>query len=150
MKAHKYRDAVAKHIAERYKDDGLEVYAEIKLGTSIVGKDRTVDVLILDPETDDSFALECKVQMVSGTAEEKLFYALEDIEAMPIAGALVYYGEGFTKAFLHMLAASRYAVYCKPVADEDGPADTSELDTLLDIHFGFLHRRTPANKKINP
>ncbi|MEE8639578.1 MAG: hypothetical protein V3T41_04140, partial [bacterium] len=76
--------------------------------------------------------------------------ALEDIKAMPIPGAVVYYGGGFTEAFLHMLAASPYAVYCKPPACGDGKPETDELDTLLDIHFGLLRRRIPDDRKITP
>ncbi len=150
MKAHEYRDAIAKYLARRYAEDGLEVFTEVGLGTSIVGKKRKLDVLILDNNTGKSFGLECKVQMVSGTAEEKLYFALEDIKAMPIPGAVVYYGGGFTEAFLHMLAASPRAVYCKPPACGEGNPETDELDTLLDIHFGLLRRRVPDDRKITP
>jgi len=150
MKANEYRDATAKYLARRYAEDGLEVFTEVGLGTSIVGKKRKLDVLILDNNTGKSFGLECKVQMVSGTAEEKLYFALEDIKAMPIPGAVVYYGGGFTEAFLHMLAASPYAVYCKPPGCGDGNPETDELDTLLDIHFGLLRRRVSDDRKITP
>jgi hypothetical protein len=150
MKANEYRDAIAKYLAGRYAEDGLEVFTEVGLGTSIVGKKRKLDVLVLEKDTGKSFGLECKVQMVAGTAEEKLYFALEDIKAMPIPGAVVYYGGGFTEAFLHMLAASPRAVYCKPPGCGEGQPETDELDTLLDIHFGLLRRRIPDDKKITP
>jgi hypothetical protein len=150
MKANEYQDAIAKYLAQRYADDGLEVFTEVQLGTSIVGKKRKIDVLILEKDTGKSFGLECKVQMVGGTAEEKLYFAIEDIKAMPIPGAVVYYGGGFTEAFLHMLAASPHAVYCKPPGCDEGKPETDELDTLLDIHFGLLRRRIPDDKKITP
>jgi hypothetical protein len=150
MEANEYRDAVAQYVAECYAADGLEVFTEIRLGTSIVGKKRTLDILILAKDTGKAFGIECKVQTVRGTTEEKLYFALEDIEAMPIPGAVAYYGKGFTEGFLHMLAASPYAVYCKPPGCAEGKPETDELETLLDIHFGLLRRRIPDAKQVRP
>ena len=150
MKANEYRDGIAEYLAAKYAENGLEVFKEVRLGTSIVGKKRTIDILIIEKDTGKAFGLECKIQMGGGTAEEKLYFALEDVKSMPIPGAVIYYGEGFSKAFQHMLAASPHAVYCKPPGCGEGDPETDELDTLLDIHFGLLRRRIPDKQKVKP
>jgi hypothetical protein len=70
--------------------------------------------------------------------DEKIPYALDDVRALPMAGCIVYAGQGFSSGVLHMLAASPHAAYCLPLADQiETTSDTRELDHLLAVHFGW-------------
>lgn len=65
---------------------GLVVYTEVALGKTIIGKDRRLDILILRRSDQRSLALECKYQKVSGSADEKILYALQDLAAIRSLG----------------------------------------------------------------
>jgi len=70
--------------------------------------------------------------------DEKIPYALEDLQALPMAGCIAYAGTGFSPGVLHMLAASPHAAYCLPAAGQvESTNDTRELDHLLAVHFGW-------------
>ncbi|MCR9165512.1 MAG: PD-(D/E)XK nuclease superfamily protein [Nannocystaceae bacterium] len=56
------------------------------------------------------------VQQSSGTTDEKIPYALADLDAMWIEGALVYGGTGWSSGVLHTLQAAQRAVRCDPPA----------------------------------
>ncbi len=133
-----YANLVAAYVARRFGARGLKVYREIKVGKSIIGKNRSIDVFCVCEATNKAFAIECKLQDSGGTVDEKIPYALDDLEAMPMAGCIAYAGKGFSSGVLHMLRASTRAAYCLPVVDQtDVTQDTRELDHLLAMHFGW-------------
>jgi len=138
VQAHDYRDLVAGYVEANFGVKGLVVYTEVSLGKTIIGKNRKVDILVLRKSDQRSLAVECKYQRVSGTADEKIPYALQDLDAMWIPGCLVYAGEGWSQGVLHTLEGSRLGVYCLPVAPELArmPA-TLELDHVLAAVFGL-------------
>ena len=73
-----------------------------------------------------------------GTVDEKIPYALDDLQALPLAGCIAYAGQGFSDGVRHMLAASRHAAYCLPTQGQtDTTADTRELDHAMAVHFGW-------------
>ena len=85
---------------------------------------------------DDAFAVECKYQDSAGTVDEKIPYALEDLDALPMRGCIAYAGKGFSEGVLHMLNASPRAAYCLPFDGQThGSTDTWELDHLIASHF---------------
>ena len=56
---------------------------------------------------------------------------------LPIVGATVFMA-ACVLGVQHMLAASRHAAYCLPVADQAGSTpETRELDHLLAAHLGW-------------
>jgi hypothetical protein len=115
----------------------MKVYREIRIGKSIIGKDRCIDVFCISDEG-KAFAIECKYQESPGTVDEKIPYALEDLRALPMSGCIAYAGQGFSEGVLHMLRASPDAAYCLPMPDQFDPAaDTRELDHLLAANFGW-------------
>jgi hypothetical protein len=114
VKGHDYRDLVANYIHENYSALGLVVYLEVPLGKTVIGKNRRIDVLALRPADQRAIGLECKYQGSTGTTDEKIPYALQDLQAMWIPGALVYAGEGWSPGVLHTLEGSRLAVFCEP------------------------------------
>ena len=90
------------------------MYTEVSLGKTIIGKNRKLDVLALRRSYQRALALETKYQEVAGTTDEKIPYALQDLEALWIPGCLVYAGPGWSKGVLHTLEGSRRAVHCLP------------------------------------
>ena len=133
-----YANLVALYLSKRFGPRGLAVYREIRVGKSIIGKNRCIDVFCVREADSRAFAVECKYQDSPGTVDEKIPYALDDLDALPMAGCIAYAGRGFSDGVLHMLNASPRAAYCLPA---DGQADSSletrELDHLLAAHFGW-------------
>ena len=131
-----YANLIASYVANRFGSRGLKVYREIRVGKSIIGKNRCIDVFcVRDAE---AFAVECKFQDSPGTVDEKIPYALDDLEALPMAGCIAYAGSGFSEGVLHMLRAAPRAAYCFPHQGQIVPsAETWELDHLLAAHFGW-------------
>ena len=131
-----YANLIATYVANRFGSRGLKVYREIRVGKSIIGKNRCIDVFCVRDA--DAFAVECKFQDSPGTVDEKIPYALDDLEALPMAGCIAYAGSGFSEGVLHMLRAAPRAAYCFPHQGQIVPsAETWELDHLLAAHFGW-------------
>ena len=141
-----YRNLIASYIRRNYGAKLLHVREEVTLGMTIIGKRRRLDILCVSEQK--ALGLECKFQETNGTAEEKIPYALDDLAAMRIPGALVYAGPGFSSGLIHLLQASSNAVHClpdpsnlSPIANNEihGPHSlaTWELDHLLAMTFGW-------------
>jgi hypothetical protein len=133
-----YANLVASYLAKRYGPRGLKVYREVRVGKSIIGKNRCIDVFCVREEDSRAFAVECKYQDSVGTVDEKIPYALDDLDALPMAGCIVYAGKGFSDGVLHMLNASPRAAFCFPFDGQThSSTDTRELDHLVAAHFGW-------------
>jgi hypothetical protein len=136
MTGAEYANLVASYLSRRFGARGLQVFREVRVGKSIIGKNRCIDVFCVSGKA--AFAIECKYQESQGTVDEKIPYALDDLEAMPLAGCITYAGKGFSDGVLHMLAAAPAAAYCLPVLGQtEGTSETRELDHLLAVHFGW-------------
>ena len=133
-----YANLVASYLAKRYGPRGLKVYREVRVGKSIIGKNRCIDVFCVREEDSRAFAVECKYQESVGTVDEKIPYALDDLDALPMAGCIAYAGKGFSDGVLHMLNASPRAAFCFPFEGQThSSTDTRELDHLIAAHFGW-------------
>jgi hypothetical protein len=133
-----YANLIATYLSRRFGPRGLKVYREIRVGKSIIGKNRCIDVFCVRDADSRAFAIECKFQDSPGTVDEKIPYALDDLDALPMAGCIAYAGKGFSEGVLHMLNASPRAAYCLPAGGQtESSADTWELDHLLAAHFGW-------------
>jgi len=133
-----YANLVALYLSKRFGPRGLAVYREIRVGKSIIGKNRCIDVFCVREADSRAFAVECKYQDSPGTVDEKIPYALDDLDALPMAGCIAYAGRGFSDGVLHMLNASPRAAYCLPLDGQgESTIDTRELDHLLAAHFGW-------------
>lgn len=147
MKGGEYRDLVASYVDANFSTRGLLVYTEVSLGKTIIGKNRKIDLLLLRPSDQQALAIECKYQSVSGTADEKIPYALQDLEAMWIPGCLCYGGTGWSSGVLHTLEGSRLAVRCEPKAGQlSRTRDTLELDHVLAAVFGLWEHVVPDTR----
>ena len=99
-----YADLVASYILKNFGGRGLTVYREVSMGKTIIGKNRHVDILVLREATATVLAIECKYQDTFGTVDEKIPYAIQDMQAMGLPVCLAYAGSGFSDGILHMLA----------------------------------------------
>lgn len=149
MTGGEYANLVALHVYRRFGARGLKVYREIRVGKSIIGKNRCLDVFCVSEKSNEAFAIECKFQDSEGTVDEKIPYALDDLQALPMKACIAYAGKGFSKGVLHMLEASPHAAYCLPVANQvEASAGTWELDHLVATHFKWwdilVARKSPV------
>jgi len=144
-----YANLVATYVARRFASRALKVYREVRIGKTIIGKNRCIDVFCVGEDSNKAFAIECKFQDSQGTVDEKIPYALDDLVALPLAGCIAYAGQGFSDGVRHMLAASRHAAYCLPIEGQSDMTDaTRELDHMLAVHFGWwdvlIERKKPV------
>ena len=138
MTGAEYANLVASYLSRRFASRTLKVYREIRIGKTIIGKNRCVDIFCVSEDSQKAFAIECKFQDSAGTVDEKIPYALDDLRALPMAGCIAYAGQGFSPGVLHMLAAARDAAYCLPASGQaETTPDTKELDHVLAVHFGW-------------
>jgi PD-(D/E)XK nuclease superfamily domain len=143
-----YRDLVASYIVHNFAARGLVVYTEVSLGKTIIGKDRKVDVFVVRAADQRALAIECKYQETQGTTDEKIPYALQDLEALWIVGCLAYAGDGWSTGVLHTLQASRLAASCLPDATTlDRSKATEELDHVLAATFGLWELVIPERRR---
>ena len=120
MTGNEYKKLIGRYLVATFGPRGLKVYNEVSLGTSIIGKQRRTDLLMLDAHG-AALAIECKYQDGAGTADEKIPYALNDMAAQRIAGVIVYAGSGFSHGVLHLLQGSELAAYCLPEPGQSSP-----------------------------
>lgn len=127
-----YANLIASYVVHNFGHRGITVYREVYLGKTIIGKNRRLDILILEEQTRVAMGLECKYQDTLGTADEKIPYALSDMEHLDMPVCLVYAGKGWSSGILHMLRASPLAGFCEPDHDTLAPSETTrELDAAL-------------------
>lgn len=146
MTGNEYRRLIGRYLVAAYSNRDVLVYEEVSVVTSIIGKRRRVDLLVVHPHSGRGFALECKYQDSLGTADEKIPYTLRDLEALRMPAAVTYAGRGFSEGVLHLLQSSELAAYCLPDNDllpqPRRPADsidsgTWQLDHILALTFGW-------------
>lgn len=114
MTGNEYKKLIARYLLTAYGERGVRLYEEVPLGTSIIGKQRRVDLLVLEPATARALVVECKYQDSSGTADEKIPYALDDLKSLRVPSVVAYAGQGFSEGVLHLLQSSSLAAYCLP------------------------------------
>ena len=66
--------------------------------------------MLIDPQTRKTLGVECKYQGGGGSAEEKIPSTIQDIEAWPIPGIVVFSGDGFTQNMKSFLISTGKAV----------------------------------------
>ena len=79
----------------------LKTTTGVKLGMKVDHSDRYVDVVVTDEFA--SLAIECKSQMVPGSAQEKVTATMFDLILIPMPAILVYAGHGFTTKYKDFL-----------------------------------------------
>ncbi len=110
MTGAEYANLVAFYVARRFESRGLKAYREVRVGKTIIAKNRCIDILCVGDNGQKAFAIECKFQDSQGTVDEKIPYALDDLQALPMAGCIAYAGSrllGRRAAHARRLAARR-------------------------------------------
>lgn len=87
-----FRDKIAELIRS-WEPDDLVVETEKHVGLRFVNTPRKLDVIVYSKKTGKTMAIEAKLQRTSGSAYEKLPYALEDCLASPIPTIIVFAGK---------------------------------------------------------
>jgi hypothetical protein len=127
-----YANLVAGYVLKNFGHRGLTVYREVPFGKTIIGKNRRVDIVLIEESTRTAMAIECKYQDSLGTADEKIPYALADIATIGMPVCLAYAGEGFSEGIRHMLAASAHRGVLPARREPRAHGDaTRELDAAL-------------------
>jgi len=88
---------------------GLKVTQHVKCGTKVDHSDRYLDVVVTDEF--ESLAIECKSQMVSGSAQEKVTATMFDLILVPMPAILVYAGQGFSTKYRRFLYSQANAFH---------------------------------------
>ena len=94
-----YANLVASYVSRRFAPRTLKVYREVRIGKTIIGKNRCIDIFCVNEASQKAFAIECKFQDSQGTVDEKIPYALDDLRALPMAGCIAYAGAMLVAAF---------------------------------------------------
>jgi hypothetical protein len=126
-----YANLVASYLVKSFGGRGLTVYREVPFGKTLIGKNRRIDILLIEESSRIAMALECKYQGSLGTTDEKIPYALSDLAQLGMPACLVYAGEGFSPGVAHMLAASPITAYCAPTPQLEPCEETRELDAAI-------------------
>ncbi len=74
-----------------WKLPDLNIYAEVFVGSRFIGQKRKLDIVL--EYKNKTIGLELKTQQSSGTAYEKLPYAIEDAKRCPIPTFIVFSGK---------------------------------------------------------
>jgi len=135
MTGNEYADLIASYLVKNFSARGVTVYREVSLGKTIIGKNRHVDIFVLHAESDHALAIECKYQDSAGTVDEKIPYAIQDMQAMGMSVCLAYAGTGFSEGILHMLAGCPIAAACLPPPTLEPTRETRELDVAVAMAF---------------
>lgn len=118
-------DELAKAVCQLGEKLGLEVREQFKVARRVWGAERRIDVILKDPKTAKTLGVECKFQGGGGSAEEKVPATIQDIDAWPIDGIVVFSGEGFTSNMKSFLISTGKAV------------ELEELEPWLRLYFGL-------------
>jgi len=116
---------LVKQVCDLARKLGLEAREQYKVARRIWGAERNIDIVMRNPANGKTLGVECKYQDVRGTAEEKIPTTIQDIDAWPIDGIVVFAGEGFTENMKSFLISTG-----KAVAFED-------LEPWLRLYFGL-------------
>lgn len=123
--AYRAGDRLAKEVVRKANELNLDAREQFKCGRRIWGAERRIDVIVTEPVSRKRLGIECKAQDSKGTAEEKIVATMQDMNAWPIAGLLVFSGDGFSDKMKSFMLASGKAV------------DFEDLEPWLRLFFGL-------------
>ena len=112
---------------------GLDVGPQVKIGRRLWGAERSIDVVVSRPASNQSLGIECKWQGSGGSAEEKIPATIQDIAAWPIPGLVVFAGRGFSANMTSYLHSTGKAVSFR------------DLEGWLRLFFGLAEPTTSTN-----
>lgn len=124
-----FRDAVTEYI--RSWGESLEVLQEVNVGYRFVNTPRKLDIVIRNTQNNRFMAIECKLQLTSGTAFEKFSYALDDCLASPIPTILVFAGGYIRDDMKSKLIMSGHGIEVEYREKETGEYELVDYKNML-------------------
>jgi hypothetical protein len=118
-------DELVKEVIKIAKKLGLETKEQFHVARRIWGANRRIDAVLVEAKSRKTLGVECKYQGGGGSAEEKIPATIQDIEAWPIPGIVVFAGEGITDNMKSFLFYSGKGV------------ELDELEPWLRLFFGL-------------
>ena len=118
-------DELVQEVIKIAKKLGLETKEQFHVARRIWGANRKIDVVLVEAKSRKTLGVECKYQGGGGSAEEKIPATIQDIDAWPIPGIVVFAGEGITDNMKSFLISSGKAV------------ELDELEPWLRLFFGL-------------
>lgn len=118
-------DDLVQEVVKVAKKLGLETKEQFHVARRIWGANRKIDIVLVESKSRKTLGVECKYQGGGGSAEEKIPATIQDIEAWPIPGIVVFAGEGITDNMKSFLISSGKAV------------ELNELEPWLRLFFGL-------------
>jgi hypothetical protein len=131
---------------------GLELYEEVKVGNRFVGRARHVDIVLKVEGTNKTFGIEAKIQTSGGTADQKLFYTLDDCIGTPIPTVIAFAGEYIGNDIKSKLVLSGYGIEIDmnydSVTDTVTILDSFMLKQRAKIELGLDWLADQASKRV--
>lgn len=131
-KGSRFRDALVRYI--RSWEEDIDILIEKPVGYRFLGNPRKLDIVLRHGGR--YLGIEAKLQETSGTAYQKLSYALDDCFSCPIPTIIVFSGSGIKDDMKSKLVTSGKGLEVGFLPNEDNP----ELDSIED-HHNLLRQR---------
>jgi hypothetical protein len=115
MTGNQYANLVATYVARSFGHRGITVYREVPFGKTLIGKNRRIDILVLEESSQarrSRSSASTRARWARPTRRSPTRSRISRSSGMP--ACLVYAGEGFSPGVAHMLAASPLTAYCLP------------------------------------
>jgi hypothetical protein len=125
-------DELVKKVVALAQNLGLDCEEQVHVARRIWGAKRKIDVVLTHPATRKILGVECKYQSKPGTTEEKIPATIQDMNAWPICGLLVFSGKGFTENMKSFLISTGKAV------------ELDELESWLRMFFALSKKQSIA------
>ena len=85
------RDKIIEYI-KSWKIPEIEIRKEYIFGYRITGQKRRIDIVLKNNSNNKYLGIECKFQLSSGTASEKLIYTIVDAQIVPFTVLIAFGG----------------------------------------------------------
>lgn len=128
-KGNSFRDDVTDYI--KSWGEPLEVLQEVNVGYRFVNTPRKLDIVIRNTQNNRCMAIECKLQLTSGTAFEKFSYALDDCITSPIPTILVFAGDYIRDDMKSKLIMSGHGIEIKYIENLSGEYEIVDFKNML-------------------
>jgi len=86
-----FRDKIIEYI-KSWKIPEIEIKKEYTFGYRITGQKRQIDIVLKNNSNNKYLGIECKFQLSSGTASEKLIYTIVDAQIVPFTVLIAFGG----------------------------------------------------------
>lgn len=126
--------------------EGLKVYSEVWVGSRFVGKKRKLDIVL--SFKDSSLGIEAKTQQTSGTAYQKLAYAIDDSHKCPIPTLIVFSGEFIEQDVKAELVSSGIGIEMEWTPDDGFGFGIDILKQRIMIELGMNWLLEQEDKRI--